>query len=287
MSMLIQPGPEQTGLFKYCGKCVMCRQYYNVEPNPRPEWVKGTPYDPGPEMRLRWQTELNSYIDKVDTLCEHSCQFMEGEYVLACTCSKMCSSSGCSGGMHGAKSSEFITSYGRLLITHFDGAGRLGGCFIEEIRGLDNTSPLPIENPKPLTQEYLDILNNLLNDSHMFNGTLIQLDRSRTPYEDRYNKKLFYKLIYNFNKYQNMKEEEGDDEEGRDKELAHKDYIINFLEDELNGIFDKWEDCKKKLSETQKKLDTSVNFIKKNKKSLNRTGSKKKKYKKKSKNDNK
>ena len=68
--------------------------------------------------------------------------------------------------------------------------------------------------------------------------------------------------------------EEGGDEEGRDKELADKDYIINFLEDELNGIFDKWEDCKKKLSIAKNLIKTLQSRNK---------GSKKKKHTKKKK----
>ena len=93
-----------------------------------------------------------------------------------------------------------------------------------------------------------------------------------------YNIKLFYMLIYNFNKYQNMKEGEGKgvDKDLAAKELADKDYIINFLEDELNGIFDKWEDCKKKLLIAKNLIKTLQS---KNKGSKKKNQSKKKKKK--------
>ena len=187
------------GRFRYCGKCIMCEKYYNENPDYRPPV-----YDPSqPDPRTPFQTKLRDYIRDIETKCEDknpsSLEFFDDEYVLACTCSLMKSTLGSTSSWNGVGnpsiSSVFITNYGRLYNIHANNEWRPPVNWYLQPNPYA-TVDLQTENPHPLTQEYLDIFNNLLE---MGNVLLQTKDANVT-----YNGPLFYMLVDNFNKYQNM-----------------------------------------------------------------------------------
>jgi len=185
------------GRFRYCGKCIMCEKYYNENPGYSPPV-----YDPSqPDPRTPFKTRLSNYIESIDTTTEPLSypneQLLDDEYVLACTCSLMATPSGPNANVEGYQS-VFITNYGRLY--NINGQVRVNGWYLHPNPYVNEQ----IKNPHQLTQEYLDIFNNLLNDGGQYGGTLLQLDRSTSPWRTVYNMKLFWMLVDNFNKYQNI-----------------------------------------------------------------------------------
>jgi len=249
------------GRFRNCGKCIMCEKYYNENPDYRPPV-----YDPSqPDPRIKYQERLNTYIRYIKTATKQpsSLDLFNDEYVLACTSSYGFSSSGprYSSHMH-ENNSVFITNYGRL----YNAQGNKGW-YLQ--RNPYATVDLQTENPYLLTQEYLDIFINLL---YYVGDTLLQNKGG----QDIYNMKLFYMLVDNFNKYQNMlmPEDITDIHDPLDQ-FRVGDYD-EF--DELNKETDKWLQDLEKSPKLSPKFKISHSDFNKSRRTLRKMiGSKKKK----------
>jgi len=184
----IQPHPGQKGQFRLCGRCILCQTYYNDDPSYKPPSHDPSQKDP----RIDFQNKLNTYIESIKTATfGPSSELLGDEYVLSCTCSIMKGALGSTMSFNGIGSSRpnsyFITNYGRLYLSQPP-----NGPWHLEVK------PYPVvkmDQPIKLTQEYLDILNNLLELK-----TLFQTQGTNVTY----NKELVWMLVGNFNKYQSM-----------------------------------------------------------------------------------
>lgn len=204
----IQPHPGQKGQFRLCGRCILCQTYYNDDPSYKPPSHDPSQKDP----RIDFQNKLNTYIESIKTATfGPSSELLGDEYMLSCTCSIMKGALGSTMSFNGIGSSRpnsyFITNYGRLYLSQPP-----NGPWHLEVK------PYPVvkmDQPIKLTQEYLDILNNLLELK-----TLFQTQGTNVTY----NKELVWMLVGNFNKYQSMLTIGPPDE---DEDL---DYVIKALE---------------------------------------------------------
>lgn len=181
---------EKTGLFRFCGKCAMCLKYYNPEDPPEPDTgyfsnpnIRGQ-YLLSPEMRKTRKDMVIQTIKPLEKLKKSSTteDLYEDEYFLSCSMAQ-------TQNYGHIYASYFISNYGRI--------GNIGSqpplYHIINNQFMYNHVGEQILRYHKLTQEYFNILNNLL-----FWGKLIINDRDN---HNKYDENLIFMIVSNYNLY--------------------------------------------------------------------------------------
>lgn len=185
---------EKTGLFRFCGKCAMCLKYYNPEDPPEPDTgyfsnpnIRGQ-YLLSPEMRKTRKEMVIQTIKPLEKLKKSSTteDLYEDEYFLSCSMAQTQS--------YGQiVASYFISNYGRIGYYHQPGSQPPLEYHIINNQFMYNHVGEQILRYHKLTQEYFNILNNLL-----FWDKLIINDRDN---QTKYDESLIFMIVSNYNLY--------------------------------------------------------------------------------------
>jgi hypothetical protein len=156
-------------IFKYCGECCCCINYYNLEKN------------------FEKKNKIEYCISILNNFEKENNNVYDDEFFYSCTGTIGWNTLGSTTGFIESVTSYFISNYGRLLYI-YGPYGFNGASF--EINILDIPE---VRNPIKINQFILNILNNLLESDNI----LLQSNN----YNITYNKKIIEKIIINYNNY--------------------------------------------------------------------------------------
>mgnify|MGYP001291497034 CR=1 FL=1 len=235
MSHLIDP-IEKTGLFRFCGKCPMCLKHFNPEDPPE------TGYFSNPMIRGLYLS------DQRQAMQENKMQFAKSfekfkprvippleslykdEYFLACSRAQADNPAG----------NYFISNYGRLANFH---TGSNEYHIINNEFMYNHIGEQTLRHVV-LTQEYFDMLNNLL----FFNKLLIN-ERGGTKYDQT----LIFMIVSNYNKYRQYHMGRDEIDEVIDRLEAPVDESPSTMKSQKRIEFDKARRSLRKILGSKKK----------------------------------